>query len=399
MTTPTKTATEISNTIISQIENELNQTIPLFPKAFNRVLAKTFGGVFVTLYKFAGFILLQMFVRTCSDKDMTVGGVTINPLREWGALVGLEKTLGDKAQYTIEVDVLDQTGDTVQAGTQLIKSDTQSIYFTDAAFDLDAATKSVNVTAAETGTVPNLSVGDTIAFTSTPVPIGKDATVTAGITTGSNDETTEDFRQRVIDRFAARPQGGAYADYRIWGTENANVQSIYPYSGGEISGSGTGEVDLFIEAKTTYNEPNPDGLADQPLIDDVIDNYIDIDQSGVATRRPVNVLVNGASITRTDFETVISGLSPDTSENRSTIDEAVQDWFLGREPFIDGLDVPPRLDTITVSSLSGTVGRVAEALGATINRVSIEELGTPLSAPRVLAAGEKSKCSTITYEA
>ena len=50
MALDTPTIAEISANIISQIEASINQTIPLLPKAFTRVLAKVLGAVFIILY-------------------------------------------------------------------------------------------------------------------------------------------------------------------------------------------------------------------------------------------------------------------------------------------------------------------------------------------------------------
>ena len=79
--TPRKTATEISTIIITQLETSLSQSIPLLPKSFCRVLAKSLGGVFVLLYQYAGWILMQMFVKTASNTEVVIGGITMTPLK------------------------------------------------------------------------------------------------------------------------------------------------------------------------------------------------------------------------------------------------------------------------------------------------------------------------------
>ena len=63
MSTYKPKTSELSQMIIDQLQAAFNQRIPLFPKAFNRVLAKVLAGVFVILYKYAGFLGLQMFAR------------------------------------------------------------------------------------------------------------------------------------------------------------------------------------------------------------------------------------------------------------------------------------------------------------------------------------------------
>ena len=74
MSLETPTVASINLTIIAQIESSINQTIPLLPKSFIRVFSKTFAGVFILLYKYAGFIFLQLFVKTATIEDVTVLG-------------------------------------------------------------------------------------------------------------------------------------------------------------------------------------------------------------------------------------------------------------------------------------------------------------------------------------
>ena len=89
MSLQTPTTAEISANIIAQLETTLNQTIPLLPKSFLRVLSKTLGAVFILLYKYGGFIFLQQFVATASIKETIINGVTVKPLVEWGRLIGI----------------------------------------------------------------------------------------------------------------------------------------------------------------------------------------------------------------------------------------------------------------------------------------------------------------------
>ena len=56
MSLSTPTTQEVGDNIIAQLEASLNQSIPLLPKAFVRVLAKALAGVFILLYKFSYLI-------------------------------------------------------------------------------------------------------------------------------------------------------------------------------------------------------------------------------------------------------------------------------------------------------------------------------------------------------
>ena len=66
MSLETPTTKDINELIINQLEASFNTTISLLPKSFLRVLSKTIAAVFTLLYKYCGFIFLQIFVKTAS---------------------------------------------------------------------------------------------------------------------------------------------------------------------------------------------------------------------------------------------------------------------------------------------------------------------------------------------
>ena len=89
MSLSTPTTKEISDNIIAQLEASLNQAIPLLPKSFLRVLSKVLAGVFILLYKYVGFMFLQIFVDAASASATEVNGKTVVPLTAWGRLIGV----------------------------------------------------------------------------------------------------------------------------------------------------------------------------------------------------------------------------------------------------------------------------------------------------------------------
>jgi len=421
--TPRKTATEIKDAIITQLETSLNQTIPLFPKAFNRLLAKILGGVFVLLYQFAGFILLQLFVKTASNKPITVGGITLTPLQLWGELVGIFQKLGQQAEHTVDVTVLVQGG-TLPSGTRVINPATQRQSVTVGDVALNSSTVSATVREVLVGELGNVDVGETLQFVSPPSDIEKDATVTARTVDGVDQETTEAFRQRILERFAFRPQGGAYADYREWAQEVEGVKRAYPFSGWELANHpedgptrGCGEVFVFVES-----EADPDGIptmlgeGGRPpdpevggLLQDVFDS-IEADGTGLASRRPINDFIRIFPIHaepwdwedggRTVFNVVVQGLAwvADTDTVQTAIEDALEEYVYSRENFITGLDIPPRRDIITETSVGGVAGQIAAANGGAIGGIEVRIGSTPISGGiYYLSEGERAKIGTVTW--
>lgn len=401
MSLSTPSTAQIADNILAQIEASISQTVPLLPKAFVRVLAKALAGVFTLLYKYAGFIFLQMFVTHASMRETVINGRTVQPLVEWGRLVGVgEPEPATRAELLIEITVEVQTG-SLPAGSQLLFASTGVVYLTTAAVALDAATKQVTIRASSDqqggggeGSIGNLEPDDIVSFAS-PLPnVARDAIVISQSVTGADGESEEAYRARILRRFQRRPQGGAYADYQAWGEEVAGIVNVYPYTGAP------GEVDVYVEA-TEASSGSPDGIPTAAQLTAVAES-IELDQDGLASRRPVNGAVNVLAISRVEFDLEIEGLHVpaetglDDATVQGAISDAVDEYLRAREPFIVGLSVLPRRDRITLAAVSGVADEAATALGASITSVTLN-LGGSETAAYTLGNGEKAKLGAITW--
>jgi len=396
MSLQTPTTKEISDNIIAQLEASLNQSIPLLPKAFLRVLAKALAGVFILLYKYAGFMFLQIFVQTASSKETNVNGVLLSPLLQWGRLIGIgDPVAATKAELLIDVFVQNQTG-TLPSGTQLINSDNGVTYITIGAVNLNASTVQATIRASAdqqggggSGAIGNLQVGDIVSFANPLANVSRNAEVDAQTVTGANAESTEAYRQRIVDKFQKRPQGGAYADYEGWGEEVVGIINVYPYTGDP------GEVDLYSEA-TVASSGSADGVPTAAQLTAVL-NSVELDQNDKATRRPVNAFVNSYAITRTGFDVVVDGIVvDDLAAVEAAVILAVTQYFLAREPYIIGLGIPPRRDRITQGAVISIVDNIVSASGGVFDTVTVEESGTIVTIYE-LGIGEKAKAASIGF--
>ena len=294
----------------------------------------------------------------------------------------------------MDIDVLAQFG-SLQAGSQLTNASTGIIYITIGEVLLNAAVVSASVRAANdnTGTlgagdIGNIADGGTLTFVNSLENVSKIVTVTSTTVTGADGESIDDYRQRVLDKWQKPPQGGAYSDYELWGEEAAGIVNIYPYTSAVA-----GFVDVYAEASDTF-----DGIPTQDQLDDVA-ALIEQDQNGLASRRPVGARVNVLPIIRTAFVVTVQGLdASNLAQAQIDITSAVEEYFLGRAPFIDGLSIPPALDRITRTSVSGVVEDIATAIEATFTGVTfqLEGAGFGLEA-YVLGGGEKAKASSVVF--
>lgn len=395
LTTPT--TKEISDTIVSQVSASISQTIPLLPLAFTRFFAKVFAGVFILLYKYSGFIFLQVFVRTASFAETTIFGKVVRPLIEWGRLIGIgDPTPATQAELTVDIVVETQTG-SLPTGTQLFSAVNGITYLLTVEVVLDAATKTGSIKAQSdvdgnsgAGAIGNLQVSDVVSFVNPQSNVARDTTVASIVTTGVDGETEEAYRQRVIDRFQKQPQGGAGVDYEIWGEETPGIVNIYPYTGDQ-----PGFVDVYVEATDTVS--TPDGIPTADQLEDV-KNAITFDSEGRQTRKPINAFLNVFPIDRISFDVQVVGLSVD---NQSTVETSITDalttYFLDRGPFIDGVTPLPRRDRVTVNNVTSIVDDFVSAAGGSFSNVMMNITGSISIELYSLGIGEKSKLGTVSF--
>lgn len=388
------TTKQISDNIISQLEASLNQSIPLLPKSFNRVLAKAISGVFVITYKYAGFIALQQFVKTASIEETQINGVMVSPLKEWGRLIGVgDPAPATQSEYTVIVSVENQGG-ILPSGSQLLNGSNGVTYLTTASVSLDSDTIQVNIRASSdqsgglgAGIIGNLEPGqDIVSFANPLSNVARDTVVLTEVVTGSDAEETEVYRQRIIERFRARPQGGALVDYRVWGSDSSGILRIYPYAG-----SCAGHVDVYVESSTEI-----DGVPTEAQLQEAI-NSINLDIQGLASRRPAGSLVNVFPISRSSFSVRVAGLSVENEAAvMQDIEIAISDYFISRQPFISGLSISPRLDRITRTSVGGVVDDVVSSAGGIFASVEVSRLGSVIEVYS-LAIGELSKSGGVEF--
>lgn len=393
----TPTTKEISENIIAQLQASLNQTIPLLPKSFLRVLAKALAGVFILLYKYGGFTFLQMFVSTASAKETTINGKTIIPLIEWGRLIGVgDPVAATNAELLIDITVETQTG-SLPSGSQLVSTANGFTYITIGDVLLNAPTVQATIRAVSdqaggggAGAAGNLDPGATISFANPLANVARDAIVDSQVLTAADAETTEAYRQRVIDRWQKRLQGGALSDYEAWGEEVAGIINVYPYTS-----ECPGQIDAFVEA-TVASSGSPDGIPTSAQLQAVLDS-INLDQNGLASRRPANALANTFPITRTGFDIRVLGIQVDNlAQVQDSITAAIEEYFLDREPFLPGLSVLPRRDRITRSAIGGVVDDIVSAAGGVFSNVLVTQATVSVDT-YTLGIGEKAKASSVAF--
>lgn len=386
MALETPTIKAINDNIVAQMDATFGTSLP---KSFVRVLAKTVAAIFILLYKYCGFNFLQMFVSTASMSPTEVNGRTIVPLIEWGRLIGAGDPRASEPAELIVLVTVEVIGSTLPAAVQLVYVPTGAVYITTESVVLDSPTVNVNViaTAEFSGTQGNLGTGAVLSFANPLSGVARSASVVSQSVTGADAETPDQYRERVVNRFQLRPQGGAYTDYKLWAEETTGVLRAYPYAS-----DFPGQVEVYIESATEV-----DGIPTTAQLEAALDSINYEDATGKANRRPITALPNTLAIIRVGFSVEIQGLSVENEPDvRAEIESALTSYFLGRAPFLIGLSIPPRADRITQPSVNGVIDDIVSLNNGTYTAVVLRK-GAVITASYMLQKGEKAKLSGVTY--
>jgi hypothetical protein len=393
-----KTVEEVRDLIINSIKSKFNLVLRVLSKSFVRTIAVVFSGVFIICYKQIGWLFLQLFPETASWKPVRVLGVWIRPLVKWGILIGVgEPYTGSQWKGSARVTAAAQGG-SLPAGTQLKSDITGRLYITLEGVPLEAETAAVPLICAESGSAGNLDAGDTLSFVNPLGTVEKQAAVLETASYGTDDETESSYRTRVVSRFRASPLGGALADYRQWAGDVAGVLNVYPYK--EIE-TATGVL-LFVAGIPSLF---PDRIPTAELLQKVGDACTYNPVTGRASRKPIAAVLdpdndggykNIRPISLKLYDVYIYGLSgvstPDFTESGKP---AIENYFLGREPYIRGLSNDNnKTNAISRNSVSSVVDQVCRSLKAEFETVVLKIGGYEISGD-TLGMGQLCKLNSL----
>ncbi|MCZ0823719.1 baseplate J/gp47 family protein [Dickeya solani] len=224
------------------------------------------------------------------------------------------------------------TGGTVDSGVTIQRDDLMS-YTTTASATASGGVLRVPVTCDEVGTVGNTDDGITMRLVS-PVTGLPSAAVADEIRGGTDIESVEDFRARIIERWYYPPQGGADTDYIAWAKEVSGVTRAWCYR----HWMGTGTVGVMISNSDLVN-PIPDA-AIVAAAQNYIEPLVPVAGADLYVFAPTPHTVN--------FEI---DLNPDTLAVRAAVEAELRSMML-RDGVPDGVIKPSRISE-AISSATG----------------------------------------------
>lgn len=389
-----KTVDYVYDLLISSFKEKFNGKLKLLPKSFVNVLSKVLAAVYIVPFKLCGWFYLQLFPDTASYDEVDINGKTVIPLIKLGDLFGVTQPMAGEA-WEGKVKVRrTMSGQTLTAGTQLKNSANGLVYYVSESADLDEEETEVSVYCAESGTAGNLDAGDVLSFVSPLEMAETDTTVTETTTEGTDDETEEAYRRRVVNRYRTQPQGGALSDYRIWAYDVAGVLQVYPYN----DENSPGGVLVYVAGDTSLY---PDRIPDSALLKAVGEACTYDPDTGLATRKPVTAVLdpdgdgsyaNIKAVSVTKFDVKVTGLNGAAAGNfGSTLKSELENYFYNREPYIRGLsDDNNKTNQILRNSVISTANSVALSLKATFDTATVETGGEEVA---VYTLGQGELCA------
>ena len=383
------TTQESKETNLANLEGKLSQTSPLADKAFLRVIAAMEAlGTATPLYKFAAERARQNLALTATGDDLDF----------LGAEYGVNRKAAVAAVLTIQL--AGTNGTIIPATIDFIGDSSGVRYFPDSSATVIAGFATMTVTAEEAGISGNLLVGDTLSIGTQIAGAETVASVTVIDTVGTERETDDAYRIRVLDEIRSEGGGGNSFDYRNWSQEVSGVARAFPYAGQPDVVGTPPDRTVFIEADTTIDL---DGIAPQALLDDVRDSITTDPLTGF-TRQPLGLTDSTLwieSITRSGYFIEVTGLVIDAAietETKAEIKTAVTNYFLSLNPFVSGLDfLGDKNDVITQLTISDIIQDILKARSGSATSIAFGSVfGSYPSTPDTLDPGEKAKLGTIT---
>jgi hypothetical protein len=386
----------------ANIESRLNQTTPAAPQAFNNVIAGMEAMQFTSLYKYGADRFQAGLWISAQGSDLDYLG------QEYG----LPRNQASNAIITATMPATD--GTVIPILTVFTSSANGLQYQTTAEvtapFPGGSGTGvTLTLVCLSAGTSGNLSNGSLLAIQTPIAGASGVGTVASTVTTATDDESDDDYRNRGLAIVQTLPNGSNASSYRLWGLSVPGVVQIYPYSGAPL-GSGItsypGMRTIYVECDTSIE---PDGIAPGTwdgtvpagtgLVGQVADAIITDPVTGLA-REDLGLVISQLyvqPITRTPIFVVITGLnvpSGATASAQADIQTALTNFLLTISPFVSGVDPTfNRNDTFSQTLAASVVQSVLTGYGAFVQGISFGLTSTLFLPSYQVGQGEKLKLS------
>jgi len=365
---------EIKDRIISDVEGTINQTIPLLPLAFVKVIASALSGMIYLLYQAILWVYKQIFPDSADYFNLVL----------LGAIVGIEPVPAVQAVLLCDVP---GTGPQVNQGTLFIGSNNVTYRVETTTAIVAGVASDVPFLALESGDIGNLANGEILDIVNTDLNLEGTAEVVSTQTSGADEESRDSFAARVSLRYRIRFIAGTPGGYALFGLETPNFIWVGPYADENLPGT----VNVYGRV-----DNQPDGIPTTDQLNE-LEDYLRFDQeTSKEIRRAISDTLNtlAISVREFDLEIFINASSP---ELNAQIEAAVKTYITTLEPYIIGVSAT-RKNVLTNTDVAGVADSLAENEGAKVTSVIITDVITSLVESNYqFLGGEFGKFRNVTF--
>lgn len=386
------TIQEIYNTIINDYKTRANIKIPILKRALVKCFAYAIAGIISLLWSFAEWQYLQIFIETCD----------FEALKRWGNLVDIQYRFGTKTILKIKLENVSKTE--IPAGTTWKNLDNGLIYKSITTINIDPATIPtnvfVNVECSVSGENGNLLNDLQLNLVNSIAGLPEIATIYSTETIGTEDESVEDYRIRVLNRYKRRPQGGSAIDYYNWATEVPGIIDCLPYvlQNGLItlylvsSGSGINRTPSGTIQPNTFPQWQNGQMIDivgygQFLAVANSINGSDENDNNVNNRRPMNAKVQLLPPNYTEYKIEIEDLNPINESIIQNIKNSLIAELDKKRPNIKAIGYSANNATINSNQLNSIVQNIINSVNGNYTRFALKNQNNEVIINDVLDIG------------
>lgn len=293
--------------ILERIQAEMDVAIPggfsRLRQSVEGILARVVAMAAHELYGFLNWMFKQVFVTTAEAEYLEL---------HHGGTWGIPRKQATPATGTVQFT--GTIGSVIPAGTVLKRGDNEQ-YTVDSEVTFTGATANVSVTASVSGINGNAGIGVKLSLATPVAGVQTEGTVQndgsgSGLTGGTEVESDDDLRSRILERIQKPPQGGSADDYVRWMKEVSGVTRAWAYP--NQLGLGT-VVGIFVmDNKSGTIIPSAGEVSD-------VQDYVD-----APDRKPATAEVTIVAPTAVPMNLEIH-ISPSTAAIKVAIEEELKD--------------------------------------------------------------------------
>lgn len=291
--------TQMRDRITSEMASAGYTVDAAIPRTLLRIMADTFAGALHILYGAVSWLSRQI-LPDLADTEYLV---------RHAAVYGITRQAAVAWEGTITFTGVNTT--VVPSGTTVTRAD-GAVYVTTANGTISGGAVTVAAESEVAGADYNLEVGQDLTLGQAIAGVDSDVETASTTTSGTDEETDNELRDRLLQRIQDTPQGGSADDYERWAREISGVfrSLCVPLP------RGAGSVDVYFlhDEGTGYGIPTAPQIAEvQAYIDDL---------------RPVtasDVQVKAPSTTTVAY--TFTALDPNDATTQGAIEDEIDAMF------------------------------------------------------------------------